>query len=248
VYTREFLKEKRNFKLMMEDEPKSEIREGQVLIRVYVGGQESPQVGPFVSIGHLFGQLLGKPVKQEFIFVADIREKRWSPYDLVNWLQESDYHFILTHPHQGNPRWDCTEVYEAMNELKDHPGFPHKDSFSCPVFTQHKFRYLCVISDIVNPTIAVPFPQVSRENDRQGNVNYMSYATVETFRTPRLLDFLARHNEGRYWIVKLPFVTVREGLRFCKTELEVLKALEVSAGKFRGIILYAMVQPCLLNR
>ena len=124
---------------MMEDEPKSEIREGQVLIRVYVGGQESPQVGPFVSIGHLFGQLLGKPVKQEFIFVADIREKRWSPYDLVNWLQESDYHFILTHPHQGNPRWDCTEVYEAMNELKDHPGFPHKDSFSCPVFTQHKF-------------------------------------------------------------------------------------------------------------
>jgi hypothetical protein len=72
VNTREFLKEKRNFKLMMEDEPKSEIREGQVLIRVYVGGQESPQVGPFVSIGHLFGQLLGKPVKQEFIFGADI--------------------------------------------------------------------------------------------------------------------------------------------------------------------------------
>ena len=53
---------------MMEDEPQYESREGQVLIRVYVGGQESPQVGPFVSIGHLFGQLLGNPEESQGIF------------------------------------------------------------------------------------------------------------------------------------------------------------------------------------
>ena len=106
-----------------------------------------------------------------------------------DWLQECDYHFILTHPHQGNPRWDCCEVYEAMNELADHPGFPHKSSFTCPVFRQHKFRYLCAIPEIVNPTLAVPFPQVSREYDRQGNVKYISHANIETFRTPRLLEF-----------------------------------------------------------
>ena len=72
---------------MMEEKSETEASEGQVLIRVYAGGQESPQLGPFMSIGHLFGQLLGKPVKQEYIFVSDIREKQWGPHELVNWLE-----------------------------------------------------------------------------------------------------------------------------------------------------------------
>jgi hypothetical protein len=97
----------------------------EVLSRVYAGGQESPQVGPFISIGHVIGQLIGKRIRQEFLYVADIRERGWSPYDLVNWLLESNYHFILTHPHQGNPRWDCSEVYAAMTDWEDHPGFPY---------------------------------------------------------------------------------------------------------------------------
>ena len=220
----------------------------EVLIRVYAGGQESPQVGPFISIGHVIGQLIGKRIRQEFLYVADIRERGWSPYDLVNWLLESNYHFILTHPHQGNPRWDCSEVYAAMTDLEDHPGFPYKDKLLCPIFSQHKFRYLCAIPEIVNPTIAIPFPKITRENDSQGNIKYISYATMETFKTSQLVRFLESHNEGRGWVVKFPFVTVREGLKFCKTERDVMHALDVSAGKFGGRIPYAMVQPCLINR
>ena len=71
---------------------------------------------------------------------------------------------------------------------------------------------------------------------------------VEPFATPDLHNFLGRHNEGCGWVVKLPFVTVREGLKFCKTYMDVCKALDFATGKFGGRIPYAMVQPCLANR
>jgi hypothetical protein len=148
----------------------SEIDEGQILVRVYGGGQESPQLGPFMSVGHLFGHLLGRKVKLEYLFVSDIREKNWSPFDLVEWLKESNFHFILTHPHQGNPRWDCSDVYTALEDLEDHSGFPHKQSFHCPIFSQHKFRYLTAVSEIVNPTLAIPFPKVRRQFDKLGKI------------------------------------------------------------------------------
>ena len=67
-------------------------------------------------------------------------------------------------------------------------------------------------------------------------------------RAQNSIKFLEARNEGRGWVVKFPFVTVREGMRFCKTPDEVFKALEIAAGKFGGRIPYAMVQPCLLNR
>jgi hypothetical protein len=226
----------------------SESKKAQILVRIYSGGEASPQLTPFVSASPIIGRLLSITVKQEFIFVSDIREKAWKPMDLVNWLRESDFHFILTHPHQGNPRWDCTEVYEALNDLKQHPGFPHNESFHCPVFTQHKFQYLCSISEIVNPTIAVPFREVLREYDHKGNIRYASYSSMESFADPDLQSFMNRHNEGLGWVVKFPFVTVHEGLKFCRTEFDVLKALDVAVGKFGGRIPYAMVQPCLANR
>jgi hypothetical protein len=117
-----------------------------------------------------------------------------------------------------------------------------------PVFTQHKFNYLSLLSEIVSPTIAIPFPKVLRHYDGKGNIRYASYSTSETFTTPELEMFLRRHNEGHGWVVKLPFVTVREGMKFCKTETEVYRALDCIVGKFGGRIPYAMVQPCLDNR
>jgi len=201
-----------------------------------------------MSVGHLFGHLLGRKVKLEYLFVSDIREKNWSPFDLVEWLKESNFHFILTHPHQGNPRWDCSDVYTALEDLEDHSGFPHKQSFHCPIFSQHKFRYLTAVSEIVNPTLAIPFPKVRRQFDKLGNIRYESYANSDTFNTPDLSAFLRKYNEGYGWVVKFPFVTVREGIKFCKKESDVLKALDISAGKFGGRIPYAMLQPCLANR
>ena len=95
----------------------NESGKAQILVRVYVGGESSPQLIPFLSASHIMGQMLDKTVKQKFHYVSDIREKGWEPRNLVDWLLESDFHFILTNPHQGNHQWDCTEVYKGLNDL-----------------------------------------------------------------------------------------------------------------------------------
>ena len=220
----------------------------KVKVHVYAGGRECPQLGPFQSVQHVFSQILHVPVEIEILYKSDLRDRNWSPSELVNWLLESNFHFILTHPHQGNFRWDCTEVYDALKELKEHRGFPRGEKLECPIFSQHKFRYLCAVPEIVNPTIAIPMPRMEKSMDKHGNVRFISCASISTFDTAELHCFLERNNEGRGWVLKFPFVTVKEGMKFCKTKAELLHQLDIATGKFGGRIPYAMVQPCLVNR
>ena len=115
------------------------------------------------------------------------------------------------------------------------------------MFLQHKFSYLSGIPQFVNPTLAIQFPEVERRDDG-GVVTFTSNSTDEDFDTPQLRHFLNTTNEGEGWILKLPFVTMREGLKWCRSLDKVLQELSIATAKFGGRIPYAMIQPRLHNR
>ena len=227
----------------------------KLVVHVFAGGFSSPQLSFFLNaINHLsplisaHGQLrYNSPPTVEYQHVQNMRLLRWTPNDLIDWLLASDIHFILTHPHQGVPRWDVSELHGALQRLRNHPGFPNGTKLNCPVFLQHKFSYLLAIPQFVNPTLAIQFPDVERQDD--GNaITFTSNSTEDDFDTPQLRHFLTSKSEGEGWVLKLPFVTMREGLKWCGSFAKVLQELCIATAKFGGRIPYAMIQPRLSNR
>ena len=183
----------------------------------------------------------------EYRYVHEMRSLRWSPNDLVDWLLNCDIHFIVTHPHQGNPRWDVSELNKALDRLRIHPGFPNGDQLNCPVFLQHKFAYLTGLRSIVNPTIAIQFPPIETD-ESAGSITYWSNAESSAFDTPQLRQFLESNDEGKGWVIKHPFVTMREGLKWCALPDHVFENLARATATFGGRLPYTMVQPRLMNR
>lgn len=98
--------------------------------------------------------------------LKELRENKWSVRQLVNWLINSHMHFIVAHPHQGtdNFGWACEDLYDELQRLRYHPGFPRLDQLRCPVFTQDKFAYYEALPDgIMLPTFKIP---LSRDTDK----------------------------------------------------------------------------------
>jgi len=107
--------------------------------------------------------------------------------------------------HQGIPRWNAANVWLELQRLKGHHGFPTGENLMCPVFTQHKFHYLCALRSFVAPTLAVKFPQVDRVVDIHGNERISSTVdSASSFNVDDLDSFLGSHMETG-WVVKLPF-------------------------------------------
>ena len=42
-----------------------------------------------------------KTVEVLYVDTDDVKRKKWTPADLVQWLVQCDYHIILSHIHQG---------------------------------------------------------------------------------------------------------------------------------------------------
>ena len=139
-------------------------------------------------------------------------------------------------------------VIHGIESFENHPGFPNGNELDCPVFLQHKFAYLAGVRHITNPTIAVQLPPVERDDAAVDSVTYRSEVEPSVFDLPSLREFMALHNEGAGWVVKHPFVTMREGLKWCQTTDLVFANLARTTRKFGGRIPYTMVQPRLLNR
>jgi hypothetical protein len=96
----------------------------------------------------------------------DVKHDHWGFKDLIDWLYHSDVHFIITHLHQGNSGngavkemgWDVGKLYEYLDKLYDHPGYPSGENLRCPIFTQNKFEYLKPLmsaGQFVNNTLRV---------------------------------------------------------------------------------------------
>jgi len=70
----------------------------------------------------------------EYLNVDNVRKRRYSPTDIVDWLLKADFHFIIVHMHQGviskqtppdeTLRWTADTLRSELWRLRDHPGFP----------------------------------------------------------------------------------------------------------------------------
>jgi hypothetical protein len=222
-------------------------------VRVYAGGHASPQLPYFISaiecldqIIHT-SQLFSSKIVQ-YHYVNENRDLNWSPYDLVGWLKDSHIHFILTHPHQGSPQWNVSDVHAALQDLKSHAGYPSGSGLDCPVFLQHKYSYLLAVRQCILPTLAVQLPLAVKTTDPRGNTIYKTDVKASDFDTSELRSFLNINNEGNGWVVKHPFVTVHEGMKFCTTHDEIRERLAIVSSVFAGRLPYTMIQPKLSNR
>ena len=210
--------------------------ERNILIRVYTGSAVSPQGRCFDPALSSLNESFRRCIKVEYISLQNIHQLRWSPFDFVDWLKNSDIHFILTHPHQGIDTWDCREVYLALQTLSTHLGFPTGRQLDCPVFKQDKLSYVLPLSDITIPTFRINLDR-TRGIEEQICSWYMP-----------LRRFIETHNEGEGWVVKLPFVTRSEGIAWPKSMDDIIKRFFVLMEKFSQRVPYCMVQPKLCNR
>jgi len=208
-----------------------------VTFHIVEGGLCSPQSAPLEMAllevkkkVAMSGITLNYEIKRR----KDVRENAdMTPFSLVKWLSDAHAHIIATHPSQANTHfWNVTDVIDALDTLKIHPGFPCNEQIECPVFTQHKYKYLNLLPKyMMTPTYAVPlnFP-----------------GQLGTIEKKSLTTFLMDNDEGHGWVVKMPFVTNRDKMHHCKTLEMVIHTIENYPISASGIP-YCMVQPRLEN-
>ena len=183
-----------------------------VSLHVYAGGVKNVQVAIFPVAVKEFKEHLLKhssikfKIDVKYMYCDDVRSKRWSPADFVDWLLSSNYHFVLTHVHQGLPHWNCETVVLELSRLRGHPGFPANQELSCPVFLQDKRLYIKALESHAIPTFFISLP----------------FQRLDVQLVSALVDFLNVHEDNAGFVVKFPFVTNSEGLRFPKSTVEVI--------------------------
>lgn len=127
------------------------------LVRVFQGGILALQWQAFgVDLPHKCEEL---GIDIEVITVKDVHDSSWSEDDFVKYFLQADAHFILAHPHQGKGiqalDWNMDTLKSALIKLWFHKGFPSLEELECPVFLQDKFKYLCALGDMSNPTMQI---------------------------------------------------------------------------------------------
>lgn len=60
--------------------------------------------------------------------------------------------------------------------------------------------------------------------------------------------FMADNNEGDSWVLKLPYTTNRNGLKYVRSVEELFSVLWSRYEQFGAYIPYVMLQPCMLNK
>ena len=136
-------------KLLIESMNRSPAKRSDfILIRVVHGGERSPQLETFQTAFSSFSKFFNKnvEVKIEYIGPKEIGKRRWMPTELIDWLLESNIHFIITHINQGRSShgliWCMRDMLDQLNRLYYHAGFPNGQQLMCHVFTQNKGAYI----------------------------------------------------------------------------------------------------------
>lgn len=173
-----------------------------ILIRVFIGGRDSVQQDKFadamMSTRHIWDVKMKHFPRQEYLITDTAKDRGWGIVEIVDWLLESDIHFILNHVHQGITAIDCRAVNVNLQRLYHHPGFPNGEQLSCPIFQQDKFNYIRSIPLLTIPTLQILIhPQGSDE---------LSPSEVR-----EINQFMDTYNEGCGWHVKPTFTTNGEG-------------------------------------
>ena len=177
-----------------------------VNLRVFVGGCGSVQQEKFaaalVSSMHVFDPELKSFPKEEYLDTDGAKDKGWGISEIVDWLLESDIHFILNHIHQGMIETDCRVINQNLQRLYHHPGFPNEEQLSCSIFQQDKFEYIRSIPYQTIPTLKIDIQPIG----------LLSLSDRETTEISRFMD---TYDEGCGWHIKPPFTTNGEGTIYC---------------------------------
>lgn len=181
-------------------------RPEKITIHVYQGANEAGH--QWSSFHRATSTLDIDKVVIVYCNIKMVKDNRWNPKDLIDWLLDCDVHFIITHIHQGLEQlcWNMEDLYLQVQRLYRHYGYPNGEHLSCPIWTQNKFDYLSAITkyEFCNPTI-----KVELKAD-----NLMDYTAIKATITDYLLD----HLEGVGYVIKTPFTTNRSN--FCKARDE----------------------------
>jgi hypothetical protein len=108
----------------------------------------------------------------ESMNLDQLRKKKWTIKQFVDWLLGSHIHFVIAHVHQGTEQfgWSTTSIYSELQRLKLHPGFPRLDYLACPIFTQDKMRYLLALEGRTMRSFQIP---VSSDMDMNATEQYI---------------------------------------------------------------------------
>ena len=110
-------------------------------MHVFVG-KSGYQLGPFsTAVKKLLKLNRNVTCFIEYKCIGEL-PKHWTPSDLIDWLTDCDFHFILTHTHQSIEDFNCNEVVKELQRLRGHKGFPQDDELGCSIFLQDKRVYI----------------------------------------------------------------------------------------------------------
>lgn len=163
-----------------------------VVFRYFCGGSQSHQLAAFENAIIRVRNSLGRDfITFEYLSMKRLRELSWTIEDFVNWLLRGHIHFIICHVHQGmeNSHWSVIDIYNELQRLRLHEGFPNGENLRCPIFCQDKMKYLELLSDVTMPTFAIPIARVADDDLMLGLL------------ASAMDDKLCR------WILKAPFTT-----------------------------------------
>jgi hypothetical protein len=131
--------------------------------RAHFGNVQGEQVSSFsVAVARVktYFQGCGCQVVLETMTLAKMRTDGLSFEGLIDWLLGSHVHFLITHPHQGlenHVDLSVAEIYEEVERLRYHCGYPSLDKLDCPIFRQDKWKYLQDLgNDMTARTIKIP--------------------------------------------------------------------------------------------
>lgn len=148
---------------------------GQHVIRVraFTGGVECPHGTHIQSALITIASKYSVRLDLGFLDSKALKNTSMSETQFVDWLLDSDIHFIVGYLYMGLDRlsWSCTHLNRELFKLAAHPGFPIELELTCPVLTQDKFRYISALKGDCNPTLCIYLRKDSDYLDIESDIN-----------------------------------------------------------------------------
>ena len=233
-----------------------------LVVRVYAGarGMGNFQYNGFFCAWKRCNLLLNLRAKVEIMYHHEVKEKEWGYKDVIRWLEDSSFHVILCHMHQGRKLfdvpWDITGLLLELRRLDYHRGFPRYENLQCSIFTQNKLMYLTALKehDRINYSLFIALKNYKMYSNKNNNKIYGKYSEVifQWNDPEEVIEKLKNEcPESSYctWVVKYPFKTNHDQLRYVRNYEDLKEVIKVNYNtQETGLFVpYCIIQPKLEN-
>ena len=219
------------------------------IFKVFIGGEICVQYAKFLIAKDKFNLEFIHHRTVDFIFLktSDIRENNWTEKQFINIMADSDAHIFLSHPLQGQVNrshmhepgrllpWDADVFLDELQRLRTHSGYPFNDYLFDPAFTQDKFKYIHYLIEYTIPSLRI-------------SLRLGEDAKLPSSEINRIQKWMTEVEEGSGFVLKLPFTTNSQAIKYPKTLEGIRSAVSQFYRNFKNKIHYAILQPCLANR